>query len=100
MENSITNKLYELFKDNIPKEKIKDVDTTTFELIRELDIENADYINKFIHPLEGTGNACDDIIDITNVKYSFPNMVCNNVCVIGDDEPYLHDHIEIYGGDN
>ena len=100
MENSITNKLYDLFKDNIPKEKIKDVDTTTFELIRELDIENADYINKFIHPLEGTGNACDDIIDITNVKYSFPNMVCNNVCVIGDDEPYLHDHIEIYGGDN
>ena len=95
-KNSITNKIYNDIKDKIEDLIIEETEEDAFEYLTELDLEHADFLEKYVIPFNDVG-IIDCLVDrdISKVELNFPNMIEDNVVIIGGIREYNHGHIEM-----
>jgi hypothetical protein len=91
-----SDELYDLYKDYLDEKIITVKENNMFEFLTELDIEHIDYTDKHIEEYLLTQDKfidCESTFELDDEKIkSFPHMITENVCIVGDSDQYLHDY--------
>ena len=91
-----SDELYDLYKDYLDEKLITVKENDIFEFLTELDIEHIDYTDKHIEEYLLTQDKfidCESTFELDDEKIkSFPHMITENVCIVGDSDQYLHNY--------